>query len=107
MDNTCIQEEKDILPHWTSEGWEFLLQNEDYRSLAVDTLSKILDIYSKVEFKYKEFYYEIFESSQEQGYVVNIYSSGDKDKDGYYLKNNMIDGGLCTGSAKDAIEFML
>ena len=38
--------------------------------------------------------------------MINIYSSNEKDEDDEYLFEN-IDGGLCTGSPKDAIEFML
>jgi len=46
--------------------------------------------------------YEIFESA-ERGYVVNVYS----DEDGEYLDKYLVDGGLCSGTVKDAIEFML
>ena len=92
--------------NWTKEGWEFLLADDEFKELAVSTLSKILYIYKKVEFKHKNLFYEIFDSSC-TGYVVNIYSSDKKDEDGYYLEENIVDGGLCTGNVTDAIEFML
>jgi hypothetical protein len=92
--------------NWTSEGWEFLLQDKRYKDLAINTLSKILDLYQAVEFKYNNFYYEIFDSAN-GGYMINVYSSDEKDEEGYYYDENIIDGGLCTGSSKDAVEFMM
>lgn len=106
MDHLSIQKYLEGFEHFTSEGWECLLENQEYKELGINTLSQILHIYKKVEFKYKHSYYEIFESSN-SGYVINIYSSCCKDENGDYFDTNMIDGGLCTGSTKDAIEFML
>lgn len=107
MDNLFIQEETNIGQlNWSKEEWEFLLQSNDFKGLAVTTLSIILDLYQRVEFKYNNFYYEIFDSVN-GGYMVNIYSSVIKDEEGYYLEDNIVDGGLCTGSSKDAIEFMM
>lgn len=91
---------------WTKEGWDFLLHNEHYKNIAIDSLSKILEHHEEVEFVYNNIHYEIFASS-ESGYIVNIYKSDEKDEYGQYLEQNNIDGGLCTGSCKDAIEFML
>lgn len=68
-------------------------------------LTYILEEIGKIEFEHNNLFYEIFESA-ESGYMINIYSSNEKDDDGEYLFEN-IDGGLCTSSAKDAIEFML
>ena len=59
-----------------------------------------------MEFVYNDLHYEIF-ASADTGYIVNIYSSDEKDEDEQYLEKNNIDGRLCTGSCKDAIEFML
>lgn len=107
MDNLFIQDEADIGHlNWTKEGWEFLLQNNEFKELAIQTLSQILFIYQRVEFKYNNLYYEIFDSSN-SGYIVNVYLSDQKDENGYYLEDNIVDCGLCTGSSKDAIEFML
>jgi len=39
--------------------------------------------------------------------MINIYSSNEKDENEEYFNENIIDGGLCLGSSKDAIEFML
>ena len=59
-----------------------------------------------VEFEYNNLFYEIFESC-DTGYIVNLYSSNEKDKNGEYLKINNVDGGLCTGSASDAVWFIV
>ena len=72
-------------------------------------ISKLADILEKnksVEFKYNNLFYEIFESC-DTGYIVNLYSSNEKDDHGEYLEINNVDGGLCTGSASNAIWFMV
>ena len=105
--NIYIQNEaKNGFKGWTRKGLGFLLQNEEYKHIAIDSLSKMLESQEEIEFVYNNLYYEIYASS-ESGYIVNIYSSCEKDENGYYLEENNIDGGLCTGSSKDAIEFML
>jgi len=72
----------------------------------INTLARLLKNKSSVEFKHNGFYYEVFESA-ESGYIVNVYSSDEKDEYEQYLESNLIDGGLCSGSERDAIEFML
>jgi len=72
----------------------------------INKLTKTLEQNKAVEFKHNGFYYEVFESA-DSGYIVNLYSSDTKDEHGRYLDEHLIDGGLCTGGAKDAIEFML
>ena len=72
----------------------------------INTLARLLNTKSSIEFKHNGFYYEVFESA-ERGYVVNLYSSDEKDEYEQYLESNLVDGGLCMGSARDAIEFML
>ena len=74
-----------------------------------NNISKLADILKKdtyVEFAYNNLFYEIFESAN-GGYMVNLYSSNEKDEDGCFLEENIIDGGLCTGSASDAVWFMV
>lgn len=74
-----------------------------------NNISKLADILKKdtyVEFAYNNLFYEIFESAN-GGYMVNLYSSNEKDEDGEYLEDNIVDGGLCTGSASDAVWFMV
>jgi len=71
----------------------------------INALARVLKNKESVEFKHDGFFYEVFESS-DSGYIVNVYSSDEKD-DNQYIEANFIDGGLCTGGAKDAIEFML
>ena len=71
-----------------------------------NSLARVLKSESSVEFQNDGFFYEIFESA-ERGYVVNVYSSDEKDEDGEYLEKYAVDGGLCSGSARDSIEFML
>ena len=107
MDNIYINNEaKKGFTDWTKEGLGFLLQHSEYKNIAINTLSKLLDSGNTIEFKYNNLYYEIFESS-ESGYIVNVYTSDEKDEYGCYLDKHNIDGGLCSGSAKNAIEFML
>lgn len=80
--------------------------NEKYLELCTTTLEEN----KAVQFVYKGFFYDIFESACEIGWVVNVYPNAkDKifDEDNQLIDEQQIDGGLCTGSAKDAIYFML
>ena len=72
----------------------------------ISKLSDILEKDKSLEFKYNNLFYEIFESC-DTGYIVNLYSSNEKDEDGEYLEINNVDGGLWTGSANDAVWFMV
>ena len=72
----------------------------------ISKLSEILENEKSIEFKYNNLFYQIDESSY-GGYVVNLYSSNEKNKDDEYLEENLVDGGLCTGSASDAFWFMV
>ena len=72
----------------------------------INSLARVLRNEESVEFKYNGFFYEIFESS-DTGYVVNVYSSNEKDEYGEYMEEFNVDGGLCTGTAQNAISFML
>ena len=72
-----------------------------------NTLARVLKNESGVEFQHNGLFYEIFESVSSEGYIVNVYSNNMKDEDGEYLDAYELDGGLCTGSARDAVEFML
>lgn len=91
---------------WSNEGWDFFLHNDKYKEIAISTLAKILEHHDTVEFVYNALHYEIFKSC-EDGFIINIYSSNTKDEEGEYLEENLIDGGVCTGSCRDAVEFML
>lgn len=68
----------------------------------INTLARLLKTKTVVEFKHNGFYYEVFQSS-DSGYVVNLYSSDERDDEGEYIESNLVDGGLCSGSARDAI----
>ena len=72
----------------------------------INTIARVLTNDGSVTFEFNKSYYEIFESA-EGGYAINVYSSADRDEDGELLDSNMIDGGYCSGSAKDAVIFML
>jgi hypothetical protein len=72
----------------------------------INRLARVLRENSSVEFKHNSFYYEVFESA-DSGYVVNVYSSNEKDEYEQYIEANLVDGGLCSGNAREAIEFML
>jgi len=106
IDSYIQNEAKKDFKEWTYEGLSFLLQQEQFREMAVTALSKFLILNQSVEFAYNSLYYEVFESA-DSGYVVNLYSSNEKDDDGEFIEVNLVDGGLCSGSARDAIEFML
>ena len=69
-------------------------------------LTHLIQQGKKVEFMHNQHYYEIFTSAIE-GYVINVYSDNSKDKYGEYLQKNILDGGICSGSAEDALVFML
>jgi len=69
--------------------------------------AEILETRNIVEFKHNGLFYEIFLSA-DSGFIVNLYTSDERDEDEELIEANMIDGGLCSsGSARDAIEFML
>jgi len=105
--NIYIQNEaKKGFKEWTYEGLSFLLQQEQFREMAITALSKFLKLNHSVEFTYNNLYYEVFESA-DSGYIVNVYSSNEKDDECEFIEANLVDGGLCIGSAKEAIEFML
>ena len=107
MINTYIKNEaKKDFKEWTYEGLSFLLQQERFREMAVTALSKLLILNQSVEFTYSSLYYEVFKGA-DSGYVVNLYSSNEKDDEGEFIEINLVDGGLCTGNTRDAIEFML
>ena len=106
MDRYIQIEAKRNFKDWTQEGLSFLLQQERFREMAITALSKFLILNKSVEFRYNNLYYELFESA-DSGYIVNVYSSNAKDDEGEFIEANLVDGGLCTGSARDAIEFML
>jgi len=106
MDAYIQKEAKQNFKDWTYEGLSFLLQQEQFREIAIIALSKFLLLNQSVEFTYNALYCEIF-TSVESGYVINIYSSDEKDEYGEYQEKFNIDGSLCTGGARDAIEFMI
>ena len=72
----------------------------------INSLARVLKNEGNVEFKHNGFFYEIFKSAN-TGFVINLYSSNDKDDEGELIESNMIDGGLCHGNAKDAVIFMI
>ena len=72
----------------------------------INRLARVLRENGSVEFKHNGFYYEVFESA-DSGYIINLYSNDEKDDESQYLETNLVDGGLCSGSERDAIEFML
>jgi hypothetical protein len=75
------------------------LTQEDIGELAVE-----LEENESVAFFYKDMEYIIYSSCCEDGYMIDIFNPKDKkskeDYEPFY-------GGLCTGSPRDAIEFML
>ncbi len=78
---------------------------EIMNDIKLKELADILRCNRYLEFEYENLYYHISESA-EIGYVINVYSSKEKDDEGDYWDCYLVDGGLCTGSAKDAIKFI-
>ena len=73
----------------------------------INSLVRVLKNENIVEFNHNEFYYEIFLSA-DSGFVINLYSSDKRDKDGELIESNLVDGGLCdSANERDAIEFIL
>jgi len=73
----------------------------------INTLARVLKNENSVEFKHNGFFYKVFESA-DSGFIINLYSSDDKDDEGEFVEANLVDGGLCSSKkARDAIEFML
>ncbi|GGD43540.1 hypothetical protein GCM10012288_17280 [Malaciobacter pacificus] len=68
-------------------------------------LKNKLDETGQIEFEHSNLYYEIFISDDD--YVINIYSSNEKDEDDEYIIENIVDGGVYSGDSLDAIKFML
>jgi len=80
---------------------------DDMNEKRIASFTQTLKVEKRVHFTYNEFYYEIFESSCSDGYIVNVFSNDERNEDGDNLEHHHIDGGLCSGSARDAVEFML
>jgi len=73
----------------------------------INRLARVLKSESSVEFKHNGFYYEVFKSA-DSGFIVNLYSSNEKDEEGEYQEVYLVDGGVCDSeNHKDVIEFML
>ena len=66
----------------------------------VKKLAKKLSKNSDVVFVYKDIVYVIQYSPDNSGWMIDLI-------DPYDIESSPYDGGLCTGSTKDAIEFML
>ncbi len=95
-----LKEELEKYKQWSNDASDDIIESNNL------IFATILEEEHTIEFIHNKLYYEIFESA-DSGYVVNVYSSDDKDEYGCYLDENIFDGGLCTGSAEDAIRFML
>lgn len=72
----------------------------------INSLARVLRNESSVEFTHNSLFYEVFESITDSGYVINVYSSNEKTNN-EYIEANLLDGGLCSGTAFEAISFML
>ena len=62
--------------------------------------TKELELTGSCAILHNGYLYIIKESDMEEGYMVDKY-------DPYDLEEGPFDGGLCTGSAQDAVEFLL
>ncbi|MCD6433228.1 MAG: hypothetical protein J7L21_04230 [Sulfurimonas sp.] len=82
------------------------MKTDEMSVTAINDFANILNNGETADFIFNDFYYKIFESC-DKGYIINIYSCNQRDENGDYLDKYIIDGGHCTGSAREAIEFML
>ena len=80
---------------------------DDIPKAKFKKLEAALENGESIEFKYNGLFYEIFESVSSEGYIINVYSNDEKDENDEYLYSHEVDAGLCSGSAEDAILFML
>ncbi len=74
-------------------------QDTELTNEKINDLEAKLENGETIEFNYNGLFYEIFESVSSEGYIVNVYSSAEK-VDDEYLKENLVDGGLCSGIGK-------
>jgi len=85
-------------------GKEFEWEIKEPKSYLEEKV-EILEEKGEVVFEHEGMVYQIFESSEE-GYEINMFDlSSDNFISGDTLEAD--DGGRCTGSAKDAIYFMI
>ncbi len=63
---------------------------------TIKILAKQLDDDNEITFHYNDLSYRIYWSFTEGGWMIDIIKD-----------DKIIDGGLCTGSTEDTIEFML
>ena len=62
--------------------------------------AKELEEKGQVAIVFNDYIYIIHDAVMEDGYMVNKYDPSD-------VESGPMDGGLCTGSAQDAVEFLL
>lgn len=68
--------------------------------MQTEKYAKELEDKGKVAILFNGFLYVVYDSISEDGYMVDKY-------DPFDIEEGIIDGGLCTGSPKDAVEFLL
>jgi len=73
-------------------------------TIVKDCYVTILETQGYLTFEYDGFIFEINEGS-EGGFMVEIYEPTYTDDDD--IEAVHVDGGLCTGSERDAVEFMI
>lgn len=70
--------------------------------------SRTLERMNTIEYCFDGLIYHIFDSSCENGWHVTTYpKDAVKDEDGEFDPDDAIDGGFCSGSAFDAITFLI
>ena len=104
--NTIILEEGSYLEDFTSGCLTYLQRKGEIDKLIyntfVDEQVELLRKNKEVTFVYEGRIFNIFASSETKGWYIQIFDSFEDVESGCDS-----DGGLCTGSAKDAVEFML
>ena len=82
---------------------------DEVKCCLVDVLSNELEDKSELRFTLGDSLFDIFESV-EGGYIYNIYPNDPNlifDEDEELIEDEQLDGGLCTGTAKDVFSFII
>lgn len=102
----------DFLQFMHNVNHEFIPQDikEAMDKKFLTSCANTLKLKKSVQFVYDDLFYDIFRSFTELGYIINVYPN-DKgkifDTDGELIDDEQLDGGCCTGNAKNAVYFMI
>lgn len=114
-----LKEIKKSFKDFTFEGLQSLVNElEKDNDIDLNIKKDVFEIFFKkcatklrknrsVEFTFGGHITDIFESTEGGWYITLYPENAQKDENGYYNPEDEVDGGLCDGSAKDAITYMI